>query len=362
MRRPIAKIAILLAAVCFSSMTCKDNGVSPPPPIAKPDTTSDNFTWTSYTLGDGNGSILYDVSLVNDTLGYAVGEIYLKDSTGQINPTPFNLATWDGLRWQLLRMMFPLCDKDGNQLGSGPYSANGVFASTAAQMWSSCDVSLIEQVSGVFEETCMPLAYGQRNLGRMWGNGNDLYLVGTNGFIAHYNGNTSAGGFWSQVTSGTTAPINDILGTHDPTSGVDTIYCVATDPFQSAGQKILRITNGSTVDTIGWGPGRDLFTVWTCPGAPLYVGGGGLWKNVNGAWQQIDLGSNSAVLCIRGNASNDVFVVGTFGLLAHFNGNTWHTYTGITSATLSRVSVKGNTVAAVGEQNGLPFILIGKRQ
>jgi hypothetical protein len=56
------------------------------------------------------------------------------------------------------------------------------------------------------------------------------------------------------------------------------------------------------------------------------------------------------------------FVVGTFGLIAHFNGSTWKVYTGVTGATLSRISVKGNTVAAVGTDNGIPIILVGKRQ
>lgn len=41
------------------------------------DTTSHDFTWQIYTLGDGTGSsCLYDVAIINDTLAYAVGEIY----------------------------------------------------------------------------------------------------------------------------------------------------------------------------------------------------------------------------------------------------------------------------------------------
>ena len=41
------------------------------------DTTSHAFTWQSFTFGDGGGSCtLYDVAIINDTLAYAVGEIY----------------------------------------------------------------------------------------------------------------------------------------------------------------------------------------------------------------------------------------------------------------------------------------------
>ena len=42
------------------------------------DTTSHNFTWEIDTLGDGGSSVLRDVAIINDTLAYAVGEIYKK--------------------------------------------------------------------------------------------------------------------------------------------------------------------------------------------------------------------------------------------------------------------------------------------
>jgi hypothetical protein len=354
-RRTKTLMTTFTLAVCLTSLTCKDNGVSPPAPPTKPDTTSDNFTWTSYTLGDGNGSILYDVSLVNDTLGYAVGEIYLKDSTGQMDPLPYNFERWSGRAWAPTKVTV--------QTNHGPVTAPfyGVLAFGAGN---------ISTVSGlpVLGDGIQWTQYNLYDMGilgssdgylmRVWGTDtSNSYFVSSMGAIVR-----KSGPGWAKIESYTTTTINDVWGIHDAMSDADTVYCAVTDPFQSTGQKILRITNGSTVDTIGWSPGRDLFTVWTCPGAPLYVGGGGLWKNINGTWQQIQLGSNSAVLCIRGNAPNDIFVVGTFGLLAHFNGTTWKVYTGVTGATLSRISVKGNTIAAVGTNNGTPVILLGKRE
>ena len=54
------------------------------------DTTSNDFTWQTYTFGDpgAGSSILNDIAIVNDTLAYAVGEVYLNDSTGQPDPLP----------------------------------------------------------------------------------------------------------------------------------------------------------------------------------------------------------------------------------------------------------------------------------
>ena len=40
------------------------------------DTTSHDFSWKTFTFGGGGGSVLNDVAIVNDTLAYAVGEIY----------------------------------------------------------------------------------------------------------------------------------------------------------------------------------------------------------------------------------------------------------------------------------------------
>ena len=63
------------------------------------DTTSNNFIWQTFTFGDpGAGSSnLNDVVIVNDTLAYAVGEIYLNDSTGQPDPNAYNLIKWNGI-------------------------------------------------------------------------------------------------------------------------------------------------------------------------------------------------------------------------------------------------------------------------
>ena len=66
------------------------------------DTTSNNFTWQTWTFGGQAGSCaLYDVAVVNDTCIYAVGEIYLLDSTGVPDPNAYNLAKWNGNEWEL---------------------------------------------------------------------------------------------------------------------------------------------------------------------------------------------------------------------------------------------------------------------
>ena len=54
--------------------------------------------------------------------------------------------------------------------------------------------------------------------------------------------------------------------------------------------------------------------------------------------------------CIRGNSSNDLFVVGDFGFVAHFNGMSWRVYSNaaLTAGSYSSLDIKGNKMMAVG--------------
>ncbi|HET9130297.1 MAG TPA: hypothetical protein VFO86_05075, partial [Terriglobia bacterium] len=79
---------------------------SDPLQVKTMDTTSHDFTWKTFALGDGNSSHLNDIVIVNDTLIYAVGAIFLKDSTGAFQNDPYNLATWNGEGWRITPVYF----------------------------------------------------------------------------------------------------------------------------------------------------------------------------------------------------------------------------------------------------------------
>ena len=71
------------------------------------DTTSNNFTWQTYTFGgDAGGSLLKDVAIINDTDIWAVGTIGLTDSSGKPDPQPYSLAHWDGTSWTLSKVFY----------------------------------------------------------------------------------------------------------------------------------------------------------------------------------------------------------------------------------------------------------------
>ena len=84
----------LIALLLFTGTDCKDK---PPivPPDDKPDTTSHNFTFTTYTFGGTGGSSYFkDVAIINDSDIWAVGEIYSDSSM-------YNAVHWNGKNWEL---------------------------------------------------------------------------------------------------------------------------------------------------------------------------------------------------------------------------------------------------------------------
>src|SRR3972149_8811161 len=79
-------------------------------PAQTMDTTSHNFTWQTFTFGGQAGSsTLYDVAIINENDIWAVGEIYMNDSTGQPDPNTYNAVHWDGSTWELKRIKTNAC-------------------------------------------------------------------------------------------------------------------------------------------------------------------------------------------------------------------------------------------------------------
>ncbi len=82
-----------------------------------PDTTSHSFTWQTFEFGDDGASpsSLKDVAIINDSDIWAVGSVYLNDSTGQPDYNAYNAIHWDGNKWELKRITVNF---RGNQITS----------------------------------------------------------------------------------------------------------------------------------------------------------------------------------------------------------------------------------------------------
>jgi hypothetical protein len=356
----IKRFSILFSSIFVITLLlidCKSD-----PPVVPPnncDTTSHDFTWQIDTLGDASG-ILYDVAIINDTLVYAVGEIYLNDSSGILESTPYGLAIWNGKSWKLKRIFakYPNSNTPLRPLGILSFSATDIwFAWGDIFQWNGkSDTVIIHRVT-IESTNPNPVLDPGQTINRLCGSSNNnIYGVGGNGGIVHYN-NTD----WQKLDSKTNTDIQDIYGVINKSTGQYEAYCAVTDFFQPKERKVLKITNTTQVDSIPWTPNKNVNSVWTIDGSFLYAGGDGLYENSSGTWKQINYGANKYIQHIRGSSANNIVVVGDAGLVVHYNGSTWRTFPFDFNTAFNSVAVTDNMIVAVGT-NGKAIIAIGKKK
>ncbi|HCV42540.1 MAG TPA: hypothetical protein DGH68_03580 [Bacteroidetes bacterium] len=301
------------------------------------------------------------MAIVNDTLTIACGEIYLRDSTGQYQP-PFGLAIWNGRQWQLTRVY-----------ATGPTGVvsnlvpRGIWALSTTEIWLASggvfrwngrDVNATPYWINSFPGNPNPIWTAGQYAQRVWGSSSQrMYAIGTVGAIAVFDGST-----WQRIESGTTADINDIWGSTDPGSGLRLTLAAASNVATPGEMKILRITGQNTVDTIGWVTGRRVNSIWFRNERKLFTAGGGVFiRGLDMGWQeqiQIPLVYTRRV---RGNGINDVFVVGDFGVVTHFNGVSWRVYPEVAAALYYSCDYNGRSMIAVGERSARAVVLRGHR-
>ena len=114
----------------------------------------------------------------------------------------------------------------------------------------------------------------------------------------------------------------------------------------------------------------SLDAVWFDANRIYYVVGDGIYRkesidNIKN-WDGLGLSLTSYTShAIRGNHINDVFVVGAFGDVLHFNGNSWRSYresTALSYGAYFAVAVNGDFMYAVGEYADKAVVLKGKRE
>lgn len=308
--------------------------------ISTLDTTSHNYIFSFDTLGDGASSILNDVAIINDTLAFAIGEIFLKDSTGNLESRRYNTAIWNGKTWKIIRLF---------HTGSPP-EFRSVSAISETNVWLD---PWIQWNGATFQTIPVDPIFIGVWINKMWGNGEVLYAVGNNGFIAR---RTSSG--WQKIESGTTANINDVWGDRTGTN----VIVVATNTFESGERKLLRI-NGAVAEQINWTPQQRLHSIWFTSMKRLYTSGGGVYLFNKGAWNNIPLPSQFTKR-IRGTHENNIWTVGDFGICAHFNGSSWKVFpdAALPDGQYDGLAVTPNMMMAVGQVGNRAVIVRAVKQ
>jgi hypothetical protein len=315
------------------------------------DTTSHNFTWQSWTFGAKGSSVLYDVAIISPQDIWCVGEIHTEE-TDQFDSLgnwiqPYNAVHWDGNEWELKRIYFPaVC----GQTNLSPYAAKAIFAFGGGQVWisSSGDKIAILKENIQIDQFCIPQNVSM-SINKMWGTSSgDLYVVGSNGMIAHYDGQT-----WQRIESGTDLDVQDIWGEKNEVTGEYQVIAIASEPLITLEKMILQIkpniSNISVEGTNGF-----IQSIWFIPERKFYLIGSGVYctHSVNQTnWKDVSDGLPSYYReCIHGVELNDIFIAGHYGLIAHWNGVSWKSYSDMPGKYYS-IMLKENLSIAVGVES-----------
>ncbi|MCD4693013.1 MAG: hypothetical protein K8R79_08875, partial [Calditrichales bacterium] len=289
------------------------------------DTTSHDFEWEVFEFGVKSSSVLHDVAIISPEDIWAVGEIYTEDSYTYDSLgnwiEPYNAVHWDGEKWELKRLLF-----NGNW--APKYS---VFAFNSNDVWFGTS-SMIHYDGNKFHPISVPSSVFNSRINKIWGtSGSDLYIVGNNGLIAHYNGQS-----WQKIESGTDVDLVDVWGTNDNNIWI----CGYT---QLNGTVILHY-NGEKWSKWFWSPYEEyinlnpnkisgpIVSIWTDSEYYLWlVTYWGLYKVNNrdptdfkrypdvNAW-------NGYIYRIRGQSDNSLVFAGDLSAIWHYNGNSLYYY------------------------------------
>ncbi len=348
-------LSLLITGVVLIN-ACSDDP-PPAPPNDVTDTTSHDFLWTTYYLGDAQ-SHLQDVFAINDSDVWAVGEIYLRDSTGALNKK-YNAAHFDGAKWVLIAKYNPICGTPDSLIT--PFVT--VFGIGQDAIWLT-NGGMVQFFNGAsFVHDCSILQYLKGTTTKIWGNSSDnLFFVGTNGSITHWDGVK-----FTRMESGTQQELLDISGLfrgriyacggtfrgfvleYDGTNWkqIDSLSDVqigrwsvfARDDFFAVGGHDLRYIDIKYGDTLRT--------------PPRTVSEGGLGN-----------GRPIVTTSIRGSSRRNVFAVGGWQYVIHYNGKSWKWYEelwDLTGPTQYSVGVTENNVFIVGYKDGKATILHGRR-
>jgi hypothetical protein len=284
------------------------------------DSTSHFINWHVDTLGAQG--VIRDVYVSSLSNAWAVGQIYLNDSTG--NPdmsNPYNAAQWDGSMWHLIKI--PVRDFGGSV---GIYELYSIIGFNDNDIWFVGDGDLIQWngsqfAAKAFFATSLPFDGQVR---KIWGTDkSNLFCVGRTGSIYHINGN-----IWTKMTSNTTVDLQDIWG-------IDATHIWTTGTNVSDGHCIVLQCDGTSWTTIYDNANKPpnevqgFSSVWTDQTKQIYLTGQSWIRLMNlgdGSFQLLDNQSQWAALRVRGTSRNDIFQVGYGGEGLHFNGVSWYLY------------------------------------
>lgn len=308
-------------------------------------TTRQDFTWQIDTLGESLFSKLNDVAIINDNNVWAVGEIHTSetdrfDSLGNW-VSPFNIINLRNNHWTLTTTF---------EEGYGYGINNTIFVFGPENIWAGSTIpkNWINQ-RWIFYGSTRNYP-GSFHIWKIWGNSvNELFCAGDNGGLTLFNGQN-----WRKIPSNTTLPIHDIWGTTNTENGDPFILAVAST---STDRELLQI-NGVATAKVFLPLQRPLHGIWFKSPNKIYLCGGGIFTKVDQTLIEIPAGQSAFTTRIQGTDHNNIWAVGHFGLVLHFNGSTWKEIPQLRlgNGNYNGLAVSENMAVAVGFKNDRAII------
>ncbi len=234
-----------------------------------------------------------------------MGEIYSDASSPY---EPYNAVHWDGQKWELMKIKYD----------NVAWPIRTVCIVDNQNILFDAFVMLMNRQ---FYELDIPDILIGVNIKNSLSN-TQLYITGDNGFIATAEQNNGKYR-WNRLPVVTNTTVWDIH--KDNTE----ILAIASDFYHRPGSKLIRIQDESAdviADTTTIQ--RGMAGLWFSSGEEYWLVGSGVYRsclNTNN-WKKIDNFPNYFAFSIAATDVNDIWIVGGYGLVSHFNGYTWYNY------------------------------------
>ncbi|MEJ5262563.1 MAG: hypothetical protein WHT45_07775, partial [Ignavibacterium sp.] len=273
------------------------------------------------------------------------------------DPNAYNAVHWDGTKWELKRIYYK----------GGFWPIRTIFAFSANDIWFS---GYMRYFNGQFIELEIPDILIGWGINKLWGSSSsDLYAVGNNGNIAHWDGVR-----WRKIESGTTVDLLDIWGTPDGSvwsCGYTNDYGLSV-LLKIKGNNIIKYYEGFSNNIINGHYAGPISGIWTDNNYRGFV------MNWMGVFVQKDnhpyspdkklMNFGEPSYGIDGISCNNIVVCGQ-RFVGHWNGKSYKEYPELITHPflyLKNVSVKRNYCCIVGKDYSSPIyskaiVLIGKQ-
>jgi len=315
-------------------------------------TTSHDVTWYIYEFESiGGGGRFFDVAIVNKNDIWVVGEIYHGYDL-------VNALHWDGSGWEEIRIQTNACGgvdypsiKCVNKLEDGTV------------IFGHEDASITFYKNRKYENDCSYINEIGAGLWSMFVRDSDHIYIGANkGEISLFNGNK-----WKKLFSIPELFIQTIWSSNNE-NNISEVFALASDFYRHPGSWLIKIEGeeASIIADSAEIP-RGMAGLWFSSGKEYWLVGDGVLRSRLSPhnWQGFRDFPRYFSHAIAATDINDVWVVGAYGLVSHYNGESWHHYGGRKlppHGLLLSVAVTRDVIIAVGTKSSKGYIVMGQRQ